>query len=144
MSNLWPKYKNWSEQEKQNRVYRYTPNVYRYTLAKNGHNTKCTGTCSKCTGTHHPEIPRMCLFCPFSCTFIHGSLLYFLHIKIIPYCSCNLFSPQFIFQLHIFLQNSFMNSSKIILIWVITHTHTKYKDLLGFVLNPNSITYNLT
>ena len=29
-------------------------------------------------------------------------------------------------------------------IWVITHTQTKHKDLLGFFLNPNSITCNLT
>ena len=123
---------------------RYTPNVYRYTLAKNDQKTKCTGTCSKCTGTHHPEMPRMCLFSSFSCTFIHGSLLYFLHTKIIPNSPWNLFSIQFIFQFHIFLQTSFMNSSKIILIWVMTHIQTKYQDLLGFVLNPNSISFHLT
>ena len=31
---------------------------------------------------------------------------------------------------------------KTILIWVMTHTQTKYQDLLGFVLNPNSISHN--
>ena len=79
MRKLWPKYENWSEQENQNRVYRYTSYVYRYTLAKNDQNTKCTGTCSKCTGTcskctgtcskctgtHHQKLPRMCVFHPF-------------------------------------------------------------------------------
>ena len=43
-----------------------------------------------------------------------------------------------------FLQKPFMNYSQTTLIWVITHTQTKPKDLLGFVLNPNSITCNLT
>ena len=37
-----------------------------------------------------------------------------------------------------------MNYPQTTLIWVITHTHTKHKDLLGFALNPNSITCNLT
>ena len=37
-----------------------------------------------------------------------------------------------------------MNYSQTTLIWVITHTQTKHKDSLGFVLNPNSITCNLT
>ena len=79
MSNLWSKYENWSKLEMQNRVYRYIPNVYRYTLAKNDQKPKCTGTCSKCTGTLHRKVPKMCVFSHFSCTFIHGSLLYFLH-----------------------------------------------------------------
>ena len=56
-------------------MYRYTPNVYRYTLAKNDQNPKCTGTGSRCTGTLHPKMPRMCIFSPFSYTFIHRSLL---------------------------------------------------------------------
>ena len=65
MSKLWPKYENWSEQEKQNRVCRYTPNVYRYTLTKNDQNTTCTGTGSKCTSTSLRKVPRMCVFHPF-------------------------------------------------------------------------------
>ena len=79
MRKLWPKYKNWSKLGTEHQVYWYTPKVYRYTLAKNDQNPKCTGTCSRCTGTLHPKMPRMCIFSPFSCTFIHGSLLYFLH-----------------------------------------------------------------
>ena len=43
-----------------------------------------------------------------------------------------------------FLQKPFLNYSQTTLIWIITHTQTKHKDLLGFVLNPNSITCNLT
>ena len=66
------------------------------------------------------------------------------HIKIIPNSPWNLFSIQSIFKFHIFLQTSFMNSSKIILIWVMTHIQTKYQDFLGFVLNPNSISFHLT
>ena len=38
----------------------------------------------------------------------------------------------------------FMNYSQVTPIWIITHTQTKHKDLLGFFLNPNSITCNLT
>ena len=33
---------------------------------------------------------------------------------------------------------------KTILIWVMTHTQTKYQDLLGFDQNPNSISFHLT
>ena len=43
-----------------------------------------------------------------------------------------------------FLQKPFMNYSQTTLIWVITHTQTKHKDLLEFVLNPNLITCHLT
>ena len=32
MRKLWQKYQNWLKLGKQNRVYRYTPNVYRYTF----------------------------------------------------------------------------------------------------------------
>ena len=46
MSKLWPKYKNWSKLENQNRLYRYNSNMYRYKLAKNDQNEKCTGTSS--------------------------------------------------------------------------------------------------
>ena len=56
-----------------------TSNMYRYKLAKNDQNRNCTDTSSKCTGTIHPKMPRMGIFSHFSCTLIHGSLLYFLH-----------------------------------------------------------------
>ena len=79
---------------------------------------------------------------PYFSTQINSTLQ--THIKTISNSPRNLFSIQFIFQFHIFLQTSFMNSSKIILIWVMTHIQTKYQDLLGFVLNPNSISFHLT
>ena len=62
MSKLWPKYKNWSKQENQNRLYRYKSNMYRYKLVKNDQNRSCTGTSSTCTGTSLRKVPRMCVF----------------------------------------------------------------------------------
>ena len=109
MSKLWPKYKTWAKQKKQNMMYRYTPNVYRYTLAKNDQNTKCTGTSSKCTGTSLRKVPRMCVFHPFFHILIPINSPLQTHIKTISNSPWNLFSIQFLFQLHIFLQNSFMN-----------------------------------
>ena len=92
-----------------------------------------------------PESAQNVCFCyifPYFDTQINFTLQ--THIKTISNSPWNLFSIQFIFQFHIFLQTSFMNSSKIILIWVMTHIQTKYQDLLGFVLNPNSISFHLT
>ena len=62
MSKLWPKYKNWSKQENQNKLYRYKSNLYRYKLVKNDQNRSCTGTSSTCTGTSLRKVPRMCVF----------------------------------------------------------------------------------
>ena len=127
MSKLWPQYKNLLKQENQNRLYRYKSNLYRYKLAKNDQNRSCTGTNSNCTGTSLRKVPRMCVFTHFSCIFIHGSLLYFLHT-----------SKSFQNHLGIsFLFNSCFNfisffkhpswiSSKTLLIWVKTHTQTKH------------------
>ena len=119
MIKLWSKYKNWSKLGTEHQVYRYTPKVYRYTLAKNDQNPKCTGTgskctgtglkCtgtgSKCTGTSLRKVPRMCIFSHFSCTFPSQtkSILH-KHFKTTSNSSYDLFSPHFIFQLHIFLQ----------------------------------------
>ena len=58
--------------------------------------------------------------------FILTSLFYSIHLS-----------------LHVYLQKHFLNYFQTTLIWVITHTQPKHQDLLGFVLNPNSITYNL-
>ena len=127
MSNLWPKYENWSKQENQNRLYRYKSNLYRYKLVKNDQNRNCTGKSSNCTGTSHSEMPRMCVFSHFSIFLIPKSILYFKHT-----------SKQF--QIHLgisFLLNSSLNyisffqkhikiPSKTILIWVKTHTQTKH------------------
>ena len=93
MRKLWPKYENWSKLGRQNRVYRYTPNVYPYTpnvypytpnvypytLAKNDQNLKCTDTCSRCTGTHHRKMPRVCVLVPFFHILILNSTLHFKH-----------------------------------------------------------------
>ena len=76
--------------------------------------TTCTGTPLTCTGTYMcsnfaHNVGFYALFPYFSTQF--NSIL-ILHLKTIPNSSWNLFSIQFIFQLHIFLQNSFINSSK--------------------------------
>ena len=117
MIKLWPKYENWSKLGKQNRVYRYTPNVYRYTLAENDQKPKCTGTCSKCTGTLTEKCPK----CVFSPIFHAPSSMD-----------------------HSYTSYTHQNHSNIILIWVMTHTQTKHQDLLGFVLKPNSISFHFT
>ena len=127
MSKLWSKYENWSKQENQNRLYRYKSNLYRYKLAKNDQNRSCTGTSSTCTGTSLRKVPRMCVFPHFSCTFIHGSLLHFLHtsksfqirlgISFLFNSSLNYIS---FFKIHI------KNPSKTILIWVKTHAQAKH------------------
>ena len=62
MSKLWPKYKKWSKQENQNRLYRYKSNMYRYKFVKNDQNRSCTGTSSTCTGTSLRKVPSMCVF----------------------------------------------------------------------------------
>ena len=106
----------------------------------------CTGTfwlLVGCTGTllfmyHYTfrNLPRLCIFSPF---FFHifdtqfNSILH-IYLKTISYSFCNLFSIQFLFQYLSLLQESIMIYSHITLIWVMTHTQTKYKDLLGFVL----------
>ena len=87
----------------------------------------------------------MCVFSHFSILLIHGSLLHFLHTS----------KPfQFHFVISFLFKSSFTSclffktfpliSPNIILIWVTTHIHTKYQDLLGFDQNPNSISFHLT
>ena len=66
------------------------------------------------------------------------------HIKIIPKSSWNLFSIPFLFQFLSSFKTFPLISPNIILIWVTTHIHTKYQDLLGFDQNPNSISFYLT
>ena len=129
MSKLWPKYENWSKQENQNRLYRYKSNMYRYKLVKNDQNRSCTGTSSNCTGTSHSGMPRMCVFSHFSCIFIHGSLLYFLHTS---KSFQNHLGISFLFNSSFnfisFFKNPSWISSKTLLVWVITHTQTKHED----------------
>ena len=66
------------------------------------------------TGRSPRKVPRMCDFSHFSCTF-PSQTTSILHIHF-----------------------------KTILIWVMTHTQTKYQDLLGFDQNPNLISFHLT
>ena len=108
----------------------------------------CTSTGSVlegCTGTSPPKMPRMCVFLPFFHMLIPKSTQYFINTS----------RPlQFTLKSLFLLKSSFITylSSKIFheflqkttLIWVTTHTQTKPKDLLGFILNPNSITCHLT
>ena len=84
------------------KVYRYRLKVYRYTLPENAQNV---------------------YFLPFFMHF-HPWITPILptHIKIIPYCSCNLFSTQFLFQYLSYFKNISWNPSKTILIWVTSHT----------------------
>ena len=134
MSKLWPKYENWSKLGTEQQVYRYT--------------LKCTGTLwpkmtrNESVPVHFQSVPvqvtRNALKCvcshifPYVSTSINSIL--HIHLKTISYSFCNLFSIQFLFQYLSLLQKYTMNYSQITLIWVMTHTQTKYKDLLGFVL----------
>ena len=123
MSKLWLKYENWSKQETEHHMYRYTPDLYRYMLAQNDQNLTCTGTCSRCTGTCHRKMPKMCVFLPFFHIFPPNSTLYFIHT-----------SKPFHIHLEIsfLLKSSFTSYllsktlheffSKTILIWVMTVT----------------------
>ena len=109
MRKLWPKYENWLKLGTEQQVYRYTPKLYRYNLAKKDQKRKCTGTLSNCT----VQVTRNALKCVFSHIFpyvstpINSTLQ--THIKITPKSSWNLFSFQFLFQFHIFLQKSIMD-----------------------------------
>ena len=128
MSKLWLKYEHWSKYKIEHYMYRYTSDLYRYMLAQNDQNPNCTGTCSGCTGTCHRKLPRMCIFLPFFYILLSqtNSILH-IHLKTISYAFCNLFSIQFLFQYLSLLQKYFMNFSQTTLIWVMTHTQTKYK-----------------
>ena len=105
-------------------MYRYRSDWYRYNPSKFAQNVGFSS-----------------IF-PFIATQI-SSILY-IHIKTTPNSSCNLFSTQIIFHYISFFKTFHELLPKTILIWVITHTQTKTKDFLEFVLNPNSITCHLT
>ena len=109
MRNLWPKYKNWSKQENQNKLYRYN-------LTSTG-TTWPKMTRSELVPVQLPIVPvedtRNALKCVFSHIFpyvstpINSTLQ--THIKTTSKSSWNLFSFQFLFQFHIFLQKSIMD-----------------------------------
>ena len=109
MRKLWPKYENWSKLGTEQQVYRYT--------------LSCTGTTwpkmtrNESVPVHFQIVPvqvtRNALKCVFSHIFpyvstpINSTLQ--THIKTTPKSSWNLFSFQFLFQFHIFLQKSIMD-----------------------------------
>ena len=110
----------------------------------------CTCTDPKVYRYRSPKMPRMCVFLPFFHMLIPKSTLYSI------YTSKSLQIHQNGgLELHIHLITSillkssfntyvssktFHECSQTTLIWVITPTQSKHKDLLGFILNLNSIT----
>ena len=142
MSKLWLKYQNWSKLGIEQQVYRYTLKVYRYTLAQNDQKRKCTGTLSECTGTSHPKCPKMCVFSHFSIYLIPNSTLYSIYTSKPFHIPCKLNYTQIIFQYISFFKIFHDFFPKTILIWFITHTHTKYTILLGFVLTRTLLLCN--
>ena len=96
------------------RVYRYMFKVYRYMSPENAQNVYF--------------LPLFHIFDTQINSILH------IHIKTISNSSYNLFSTQIIIQFISFIKTFHDFLLKITLIWVITHTPTKYKDLLGFVL----------
>ena len=135
-------------------------------LVENGkQNNRCTGTCLTCTGTCWPKMTRiksvpvqvqsvpvhdtrnaqiMCFspIFPYVSTPINS--IPHKYFKTTSNSSYDLFSTQFIIQSFSYFKDLSWISSKTILIWVLTHTQAKPKDLLGFILNPNSIACHLT
>ena len=85
----------------------------------------------------------MCFSSLFLCFSTQTNSIIIKHFKTTPKSSCNLNFTHFIFHYISFLKIFHEFLPKTTLIWVITHTQTKHNDLLGFVLNPNSITCNL-
>ena len=100
--------------------------------------TGCTGTPLMCTDTHWPKMTR------------NQSVP--VHVQSVPVhftekCPKCVFSPIFHAPSsmdHSYTSYTHQKHSNIILIWVMTHTQTKHQDLLGFVLNPNSISFHFT
>ena len=134
MSKLWLQYQNWSKLEQ---------------------SSSCTSRTLSCTGGTWPKMTsneivpvqtqivpvQVSEKCPesvisplFHALFHPKPNLYFIYtsksfqIHLISSIILNHLS------IHIFLQDISWFSPKTILIWVITHTNTKYTNLLGFVL----------
>ena len=105
-------------------LYRYRFKVYRYRSPKNAQN--------------------VCFSPIFQYVDTQINPILYKHVKTTPNSSYNLFSTQIIIQYISFFKTFHDFFPKATLIWVITHTHTKYKNFLGFILNPNSITCHLT
>ena len=93
---------------------------------------------------YHPlKMPRNGGFSPIFPYFsTQTNSIINIHIKTTLYPSCNLYSTQFIFQYISFFKNLSCITPKTTLIWVITHTQTKHKDLLGFILTQTPLLCN--
>ena len=117
MNKLWLKYENWSKLE--NRALHVPVHVLEF--------------CPECG-----------LFCIFFFIFFYPIQLYTSYTPQ-NHLLCILKSQFYSIHLslHVYVQKPFLNYFQTTLIWVITHTQPKHQDLLGFVLNPNSITCNL-
>ena len=112
MSKLWTKYENWSKLGKQNRVYRYTPNMYQYMLGS-GRVYRYT---FKVYRYMSPENAQNVYFLPFFHIFDtqFNSILH-KHFKTIPNSSYNLYFYSILLSItylsskffHEFLQKSF-------------------------------------
>ena len=105
-------------------VYRYRFKVYRYMSPKNAQNV--------CFSPIFPYVDTQIN------PILHK------HVKTTPNSSYNLFSTQIIIQYISFFKTFHDFLPKTILIWVITHTLTKYKNLLGFVLTQTPLLCNQT
>ena len=109
MRKLWPKYENLSKLGTEQQLYRYNPKLYRYNLAKNDQNEIVPVQLQIVP----VQVTRNALKCVFSHTFpyvstpINSTLQ--TPIKTTPKSSWNLFSFQFLFQFHIFIQKSIMD-----------------------------------
>ena len=116
MRKLWSKYENWSKLETEQQLYRYNPKLYRYNLTKNDKKRNCTVQLQIVPVQLQivpVQVTRNALKCVFSHIFpyvstpINSTLQ--TPIKTTPKSSWNLFSFQFLFQFHIFLQKSIMD-----------------------------------
>ena len=103
-------------------LYRYRSKVYLYRSPKNAQNV--------CFSPIFPYVDTQIN------PILHK------HVKTTPNSSYNLFSTQIIIQYISFIKTFHDFLPKTTLIWVITHTHTKYKNLLGFVLTQTPLLCN--
>ena len=131
MSKLWLQYENWSKLENRAWVYRYMSNMYQYMFSSG----RVYQYMFKVYQYMSPENAQNVYFLPFFHIFdTQFNPILHKHVKTTPNSSYNLFSTQFIIQYISFIKTFHDFFLKTTLIWFITHTQTKYKDLLGFFL----------
>ena len=135
MSKLWPNYEDWS---KQSRVYQYMCDMYRYMFGS----VRVYRYMSKVYRYMSPENAQNVCFSPiFPYVDTQINPILHKHVKTTLNSSYNLFSTPIIIQYISFFKTFHGSLPKKILIWIITHTHTKYKNLLGFVLTQTPLLY---